>query len=221
MQKHRVHKGAKMIKILSQIQTELKAPKGLYNSFGKYHYRSCENILEALKPLLQKHNVALTIGDEIVLIGDRYYIKATATLKGENGEISATAYAREADAKKGMDESQITGSTSSYARKYALNGLFAIDDERDADTQDNTGQPQAKTKAQPPNSQQKAMTAEQINDLCELINLTHTQTPEFLNYFKVKQISDVPYEKAKTMLLTKLNKMQGANDDSSNRAKHA
>ncbi|MGH1601584.1 ERF family protein [Campylobacter majalis] len=195
-----------MIKILSQIQTELKAPKGLYNSFGKYHYRSCENILEALKPLLQKHNVALTISDEIALIGDRYYIKATAVLKGQNGEVSATAYAREADAKKGMDESQITGSTSSYARKYALNGLFAIDDEKDADsTNDHANNAQTKS---PP--KQATLNNDEVNDLCELIKLTHTDTAEFLSYFKVKQIADVPYEKAKTMLLTKLNKIQGA-----------
>ena len=122
-------------KKLLNIQAELKAPKNQYNSFGKYHYRSCEDILESLKPVLAKHQAAVTISDEIVLIGDRYYVKATATLidveKGDKVEVSA--YAREDEQKKGMDASQLTGSTSSYARKYALNGLFAIDDTKDSD----------------------------------------------------------------------------------------
>ncbi len=118
---------------LSAIQVELKAPKGQYNSFGKYNYRSCEDILEGVKPLLDKYKVALTLNDEIVLIGDRYYVKATATIYDEESSVSATAYAREDDNKKGMDLSQLTGSTSSYARKYALNGLFSIDDTKDSD----------------------------------------------------------------------------------------
>ena len=121
---------------LLKIQTELKAPKGQFNSFGKYNYRSCEDILEGLKPLLDKYKTTLIINDEIVQIGDRYYIRATATLidvEKEGGSISASAYAREDEKKSGMDLSQLTGSTSSYARKYALNGLFAIDDTRDSD----------------------------------------------------------------------------------------
>ena len=118
---------------LSRIQKELKAPKGQYNSFGKYKYRSCEDILEAVKPLLG--NCCLTISDDIVLIGDRFYIKATARLALSNEDfIENSAFAREALDKKGMDESQVTGASSSYARKYALNGLFAIDDTKDADT---------------------------------------------------------------------------------------
>jgi hypothetical protein len=118
------------------IQSELKAPKSQYNSFGKYSYRNCEDILEAFKPLGLKYGAAVTVSDEIVLVGDRYYVKATARLiDGETGEsISNAAYAREEDSKKGMDGSQVTGSTSSYARKYALNGLFAIDDTKDSDT---------------------------------------------------------------------------------------
>lgn len=119
--------------VLNAIQKELKAPKSQYNSFGKYHYRSCEDILEAVKPLLG--DCVLTITDDIVLIGNRFYVKATARLSSSNEDyIENTAFAREADDKKGMDESQITGSTSSYARKYALNGLFCIDDTKDADT---------------------------------------------------------------------------------------
>ncbi len=127
---------------LMNIQAELKAPKNQYNSFGKYHYRSCEDILESLKPVLAKHQAAVTISDEIVLIGDRYYVKATAALidieKGDKVEVSA--YAREDEQKKGMDVSQLTGSTSSYARKYALNGLFAIDDTKDSDATNKHGQ---------------------------------------------------------------------------------
>jgi hypothetical protein len=124
---------------LLTVQQELVAPKSNYNSFGKYHYRSCEDILEGLKPCLAKVKAAVTVSDEIVLIGERYYIKATATLRDTetNEYISNTAYAREETEKKGMDASQLTGSTSSYARKYALNGLFCIDDVKDADTRDN------------------------------------------------------------------------------------
>lgn len=123
------------MKKLTKIQSNLKAPKGNFNSFGKYKYRSCEDILEALKPLLEEHSCVVTLSDEIVQIWERYYIKATATLLDcESGETqSTTAFAREELEKKGMDSSQITGSASSYARKYALNGLFAIDDGVDAD----------------------------------------------------------------------------------------
>lgn len=119
--------------MLSKIQAELKAPKGQFNSFGKYKYRSCEDILEAVKPLLAKHGGIITITDELVFKGDRYYIKATATYHGEPS-LSVSGYAREPETKKGMDDSQITGTASSYARKYALNGLLLIDDSKDADT---------------------------------------------------------------------------------------
>ncbi|HFI8805001.1 TPA: ERF family protein [Escherichia coli] len=119
-------------KKLWAIQQTLNAPKGQYNKFGGYSYRSAEDILEAVKPLLQ--NVTLMVSDEIVLIGNRYYVKATATLSDGEDEISVTAYAREEESKKGMDASQLTGATSSYARKYALNGLFCIDDAKDPDT---------------------------------------------------------------------------------------
>ena len=142
---------------LNRIQQELKAPKGQTNSFGNYKYRSCEDILEAVKPLL--NGLTLTLSDEVVNIGTANYVKATARLMGKdevwnvvsskdtsdvkgtrvtNNSITVTAYAREAESKKGMDEAQITGAASSYARKYALNGLFAIDDTKDADSQDNT-----------------------------------------------------------------------------------
>lgn len=120
---------------LMNVQSKLKTPKNQYNSFGKYKYRSCEDILEGLKPLLGEFKAILTLNDEIHQIGERFYVKATATFidieKGEKIEVSASA--REDDTKKGMDLAQVTGSVSSYARKYALNGLFCIDDTKDAD----------------------------------------------------------------------------------------
>lgn len=137
---------------LSAIQSELKAPKSQYNSFGKYNYRNCEDILEAVKPLCGKYKAVCTIGDEVTLIGERYYIKATARLidvESPADKIENTAYAREEAEKKGMDGSQVTGASSSYARKYALNGLFAIDDTKDSDTT-NTGGKEAASAAQKP-----------------------------------------------------------------------
>lgn len=130
---------------VGDIQHKLKAPKGQYNSFGKYNYRSCEDILEGVKPLLKEHDLALLIDDEIVQIGERYYVKATAKITDGREIVSATAYAREPDTKKGMDESQITGATSSYARKYALNALLCIDDTKDADTMYNSKKPVQQT----------------------------------------------------------------------------
>jgi hypothetical protein len=131
---------------LLAVQAELKAPKGQTNSFGKYKYRSCEDILESVKPLLKKYNATLVISDSLELIGERYYIKATATFQDveTDGIIENTAYARESAEKKGMDDSQVTGATSSYARKYALNGLFLIDDTKDADTDEIRNQQKSK-----------------------------------------------------------------------------
>jgi hypothetical protein len=143
-----------MIEKLSRIQAELKAPKSQRNNFGNYNYRSCEDILEAVKPLLAREGLVLTITDSIENIGNRYYVKATATVTDGEKSISTTAYAREADERKGMDSSQVTGSSSSYARKYAMNGLFCIDDTKDADTMDNREKtkaaPKAKAKAEAP-----------------------------------------------------------------------
>ena len=138
-------------KKLMNIQTKLKAPKSQRNNFGNYNYRSCEDILEAVKPLLDEFKVALTIKDEIVLIGERYYIKATATLIDiDTGDTTETsAYARESAEKRGMDSSQVTGATSSYARKYALNGLFAIDDNKDADATNTHGKDTIKVNMTP------------------------------------------------------------------------
>lgn len=125
-----------VIEELKKIQQELKVPKNQYNSFGGYYYRSCEDILDAVKPFI-KDKLVLTLEDEMVQVGERNYVKATAKLTDGNEEIKNSAYARESEERKGMDLSQITGATSSYARKYALNGLFAIDDIKDADTMNN------------------------------------------------------------------------------------
>lgn len=158
------------MKELIAIQSGLKAPKSQFNKFGGYKYRKAEDILEAVKPLLNKQKCTLTITDDIVMVGNRIYVKATATIKNEKGECeTTTGWAREEETKKGMDGSQITGASSSYARKYALNGLFAIDDNADSDTT-NDGQHQAaqqQTQTQQPAAQQTASTQYHPNDLNE------------------------------------------------------
>lgn len=158
------------MKELITIQSELKAPKSQFNKFGGYKYRKAEDILEAVKPLLNKQKCTLTITDDIVMVGNRIYVKATATIKNEKGECeTTTGWAREEVTKKGMDGSQITGASSSYARKYALNGLFAIDDNADSDTT-NDGQHQAaqqQTQTQQPTAQQTAFPQYHPSDLNE------------------------------------------------------
>lgn len=131
---------------ISDIQMRLKAPKSQYNSFGKYNYRNCEDILEAVKPLLNEHKLYINISDTVEHVGDRYYIKATVTVSDGESTITSQAYAREEESKKGMDGSQVTGASSSYARKYALNGMFAIDDTKDSDTTNTGGKEQPKEK---------------------------------------------------------------------------
>lgn len=157
------------MKELIAIQSELKAPKSQFNKFGGYKYRKAEDILEAVKPLLAKQKCTLIITDDVVLIGNRFYVKATATIKNEKGECETTnGWAREEESKKGMDGSQITGASSSYARKYALNGLFAIDDNADSDTT-NDGQHQEaqQTQTQQPAAKQPATSPFHPNDLNE------------------------------------------------------
>ena len=159
------------MKRLIEIQKKLKAPKNQYNSFGKYKYRSCEDILEGVKPLLAELNVALVITDEICLIGDRYYVKATAQLLDEENKVifGTSALAREEETKKGMDGSQVTGASSSYARKYALNGLFAIDDTKDADAT---------------NTHDKEPKKEKLNDSSIYISLAKlTDLEQIKNYY--------------------------------------
>lgn len=162
---------------LLAIQTKLKAPKGQYNNFGKYSYRSAEDILEAVKPLNAEQGVLLTITDEIKEIGGRVYVVATATVSDGTDTLQVSAFAREPENKKGMDDSQITGATSSYARKYALNGLYAIDDNKDADTdehkqqQENAHKKQQGQKQQAQKQQQqkqeKGFTEQELHELVE------------------------------------------------------
>lgn len=156
---------------LLAIQTKLKAPKGQYNSFGKYSYRSAEDILEAVKPLNAEQGVLLTITDEIKEVGGRIYVVATATVSDGTDELKVSAFAREPENKKGMDESQITGATSSYARKYALNGLYAIDDNKDADTNEHNQQqenaPKKQQKQQEQKQQAKEPTEQELHEIVE------------------------------------------------------
>lgn len=152
--------------MIRNIQEELKAPKSQYNRFGGYAYRSVEDILTAVKPLLVKEKAELTLTDELVLIGDRYYVKATATYEDKDGKKVVTGYARESENKKGMDASQVTGTASSYARKYALNGLFLIDDTKDADSEEyhriNSPATQRKQTVKRHSTQQQATKEQQV-----------------------------------------------------------
>jgi len=161
------------------IQKHLKAPKSQYNSFGKYNYRNCEDILNAAKPLLADMNAALVLSDDVVMIGDRYYVKATAVLRDGETLISVTAYAREQDNKKGMDEAQITGAASSYARKYALNGLFCIDDTKDADSDAPEAQKPAK---KPPEKSPEPTEVFTWDALVKMHDLPPTATEEFVKH---------------------------------------
>lgn len=181
---------------LSKIQVEMKCNKGQYNTFGKYSYRSCEDIQEAVKPYLKDLKCALIISDEIFMVGDRYYIKATATITDAENEasISNTSYAREEFDKKGMDASQITGAASSYARKYALNGLFCLDDTKDADTgkgeEKADKKPEDKTDKKPENDFSKH------DELVGLFHLEIQRTGKSLKWFlESSKVSDAKYIK--------------------------
>lgn len=179
------------MKELQIIQAKLKAPKGQYNNFGKYKYRSAEDILEAVKPIYIEQNCILTISDTIEHIGDRYYVKATVRLTNSEGAyVETSAYAREDLAKKGMDESQITGSTSSYARKYALNGLFAIDDRREdpdyIDPQERQNAPNTETNkgTQPvPNTNTTEVDIENAINDCMMSTDMKELEAKFKNYY--------------------------------------
>ena len=175
---------------LMNIQQELKAPKGQYNSFGKYAYRSCEDILEAVKPLLKKEKVVLTISDELQYIGNRYYIKATATLIDTESEaiISNSAYAREEETKKGMDGSQITGASSSYARKYALNGLFGIDDNKDSDTTNIQSKEEKEDKKASPKQIELIQKYYQGENLTKLLEVNNLDKLEDMSINKASEI---------------------------------
>lgn len=212
---------------LSSIQEELKAPKNAYNSFGKYNYRSCEDILEGLKPVLKKYKATLFISDSLELIGDRYYVKAVVKLVDiETGEIvENTAYAREELDKKGMDWSQITGATSSYARKYALNGMFLIDDTKDADTDEYQNQQNkkgskesasdAKQNEKMKSSVDKTLlptggnaTPEQIERIKSEMNRTGINEVTILSMFKAKNLESL----TDTQAIAVLNKFSNTPD---------
>jgi len=186
------------MKALIEIQSKLQAPKGQVNKFGNYNYRSCEDILAAVKPLLFEYKVHLTINDDIVLIGDRYYVKATACISDGKEIETVSAFARESFEKKGMDAAQITGAASSYARKYALNGLFAIDDTKDADATNK----HEDVKQEP----DKAITQVQAKKVKTLIAETDSDIEKLLAFFKIESVDamTVPmFTKAVTMLSAK------------------
>jgi hypothetical protein len=172
---------------LAMIQQKLKAPKSQVNTFATYKYRSCEDILEAVKPLL--NDLVLTISDDIVEVGGRVYVKATASLSSGSGSVSTTAFARESETKKGMDDSQITGSASSYARKYALNGLFCIDDTKDADATNQHDKP-------------SVIDESQLAVIYDLLDKTDSDIEKFCKAFHIEGVE--------AMLSSQFDKAMGA-----------
>lgn len=184
-----------------EVQQTLIAPKNQYNSFGKYNYRSCEDILEGLKPCLKKVKAAVQIMDSIELIGDRYYVKATAIFADcETGEtIINTAYARESDDKKGMDASQVTGATSSYARKYALNGLFAIDDVKDADTRDNRAEEYKEEEKKSKQTSATKIDSKYVDSIVSKCSKENVNPMVVCAYFGIKKLDDMTFAQYKEM----------------------
>ena len=179
---------SELFEILSKIQQELKAPKSQYNSFSNFYYRNCEDIMEAVKPLLG--HLVLRVEDDIVQVGDRYYVKATAILTDGIKEIRNSAFARESLVKKGMDESQITGATSSYARKYALNGLFAIDDTKDADSRNNT-EVKVKPSTDPKKMIADPATIKQVGMIHQLLVKKGQEKANLYKKYKVESVSEL------------------------------
>lgn len=180
---------------LMAIQTKIKAPKNLYNSFGKYKYRNAESICEAVKPYLENQKCALTLSDEIVEVGGRVYVKATAILRDiEDGEcVSVSAYARESEDKKGMDDSQITGTASSYARKYALNGLFLLDDTKDADSDEHYIEEKAKQQQEA--VENACITDTKVKALRELLKKNGVSEKKLCSLYKVESIENLTEKK--------------------------
>lgn len=210
-----------VLKKLFEIQQELKVPKNQRNTFGNYNFRNCEDIMEASKPICKKYNCLLTCSDEIIYVGERYYIRATATLfdLDSNENISACAVAREEESKKGMDASQITGASSSYARKYALNGLLQLDDNKDADTTEYQKQQNSNT-VKKNNFNQEMITEEQIKLIHVLFSkIEKSEKQIFKNFensvaklnvyknFKVKTSKDLTKAKAKELIELLQNKL--------------
>ncbi len=187
-----------IVEKLLEVQVKLNAPKNQRNSFGNYNYRSCEDIIEAVKPILAEQKLSLTISDSIEYIGNRYYVRAEAKVTDcENGtDISVCAYAREEETKKGMDSAQITGSTSSYARKYALNGLFAIDDSKDPDTDEYKKSVDAKAGA----GSRQGLTDEQAAKIEQELERTGIKADVILKTYGVKTIKDIERSKFESVI---------------------
>lgn len=180
-----------LISKISDIQAKLNAPKCQYNSFGKYNYRSCEDILVALKPLLAKHGLIQTISDSVQVHGDRFYIIANVNVTDGENNISTNALARESLNKKGMDDSQITGTASSYARKYALNGMWLIDDSKDADTEEFRSQSTEKAQKEIISKSKEYISEEQKEELEELLIKTKSDIKAFMQFCKVSNLADI------------------------------
>lgn len=182
-----------MNETLRKIQAELKAPKNKWNDYGKYHYRSLESILEGVKPLLEKYGAELVITDSIVYMEGRWYIKAVAVFESEEGEVVGVGWARESEAKKGMDESQITGTASSYARKYALNGLFLIDDTKDSDTDENRRESDTRAAEQEAQDNPK-VSEEQIKKLVKYAESLGVSVDAILSRYGIKDLHELTLE---------------------------
>ena len=174
---------------LAEIQAKVKAPKGQFNSFGKYNYRSAEDILEAVKQVVNPMGYSITISDTIINLGDRYYIKATATLSKGQETYSTDGYAREEESKKGMDGSQVTGASSSYARKYALNGLFALDDTKDSDATNTHGKDEAKSLQMWKQEIDKCKSVDELNSYYASSQQSINGNKDILVLFSTKKLS--------------------------------
>lgn len=191
---------------LMHIQEELKAPKNLFNKFGNYYYRNAESIQEALKPLEVKYGVMTMLSDSIEVVGDRIYVKATATLcdTESNDTLTVWAYAREAETKKGMDDAQVTGATSSYARKYALNGLFLLDDTKDVDSEEYQAQSKQEAnkatskKAEPKKAEPKALSDKEMTFLKQ--RYTGDNLAKLLDFYKIERLDDIDPEVARNLI---------------------
>ena len=174
---------------LAEIQAKVKAPKGQFNSFGKYNYRSAEDILEAVKQVVNPMGYFITISDTIINVGDRYYIKATVTLSNGKETYSTDGYAREEESKKGMDGSQVTGASSSYARKYALNGLFALDDTKDSDATNTHGKEEAKSLQIWKQEIDKCKSVEDLNSYYANSQQSINGNKDIISLFSTKKLS--------------------------------
>ena len=174
---------------LAEIQAKVKAPKGQFNSFGKYNYRSAEDILESVKQVVNPMGYSITISDTIINVGDRYYIKATATLSNGKETYTTDGYAREEESKKGMDGSQVTGASSSYARKYALNGLFALDDTKDSDATNTHGKEEAKSLQMWKQEIDKCLSVEDLNSYYANSQQSINGNKDIISLFSTKKLS--------------------------------